>query len=217
MAPQVTFEEEAMRDFLGVAVHAFHRVPFRPGDRVLCIGGGPVGLSLAQVARAHGARQVFVSEIAPVARTVIEQYPGIVCLDPTEVDLAEEVGRASCQVVFDTVGTQETTTQGLELLALGGTYVNLAVHDFTLQLNAMILGAERAMTTSSNARYRDEREAHELIASGRRPMSCSSHTPNRLTRWYLSLMGRREDSDDDGIQSRRRRKVTAARTVIAVA
>jgi len=171
MVPQVTFEEEAMRDFLGVAVHAFHRVPFQPGDRVLCIGGGPVGLSLAQVARAHGARQVFVSEIAPVARTVVEQYPGIVCLDPTEVDLAEEVGRASCQVVFDTVGTQETITQGLELLALGGTYVNLAVHDFTLQLNAMILGAERAMTTSSNARYRDEREAHELIASGAVDMS----------------------------------------------
>lgn len=166
MAPHVTFEEEAMRDFLGVAVHAFHRVPFRPGDRVLCIGGGPVGLSLAQVAQAHGAGQVFVSELAPVARGVIGRYQGIVCLDPTEVDLVTEVGRASCHVVFDTVGTPETVAQGLDLLALGGTYVNLAVHDHVLHLNAMALGAERSMTTSSNARYRDEREAHDLIASG---------------------------------------------------
>ena len=54
----------------------------------------------------------------------------------------------------------------LGCLAEAGTYVNLAVHDTQVTLNAMDLGSERRMTTSSNALYRDEREAHDLIATG---------------------------------------------------
>ncbi len=169
MADHVSFEEEALRDFLGVAVHAAGQAGLdqrAPAGVVLCIGGGPVGLSIAQVARAMGVRRVVISEPAPVAQAVIAQYPGLECLDPTHVDLVEALGRGTCAAVFDTVGTPETLTQGLAVLAPAGTLVNLAVHDTMLSMNAMALGSERRMTTSSNALYRDEREAHALIASG---------------------------------------------------
>ncbi len=166
MADHVSFEEEALRDFLGVAVHAVGRAELMPGGTVLCIGGGPVGLSIAQVAKVRGAGRVVVSELAPVARSVIARYPDVTCLDPTQVDLVAALGKASCTAVFDTVGTAETTALGLELLAPAGTFVNLAVHETSLSMNALALGSERRMTTSSNALYRDEREAHELIASG---------------------------------------------------
>jgi (R,R)-butanediol dehydrogenase/meso-butanediol dehydrogenase/diacetyl reductase len=172
MADHVPFEEEALRDFLGVAVHAAGLAGLREGVAVssgsaaLCIGGGPVGLSIAQVARARGVEHVVVTEPAPVAQAVIERYPGITCVDPTSADLTEVLGRASCAAVFDTVGTPETLADALAVLAPAGTYVNLAVHDTTLTLNGMALGSERCITTSSNALYRDEREAHTLIASG---------------------------------------------------
>ena len=166
MADHVSFEEEALRDFLGVAVHAVGRADVMPGSTVLCIGGGPVGLSIAQVARVKGAGRVVISELSPVAQGVIAQYPALECVDPTEVDLVEAVGPATCTAVFDTVGSPETLALGLEVLAAAGTYVNLAVHDIMLSINALALGAERRLTTSSNALYRDEREAHDLIASG---------------------------------------------------
>ncbi len=166
MADHVSFEEEAMRDFLGVAVHAVGRADLHSDATVLCIGGGPVGLSIAQVAAARGAGRVIISEPAPVAQTVIARYEGFTCLDPDQVDLVEALGPATCAAVFDTVGTPETMASGLALLSEAGTYVNLAVHDIALSVNAMDLGSERRMTTSSNALYRDEREAHELIASG---------------------------------------------------
>ncbi|MBN1247385.1 MAG: alcohol dehydrogenase catalytic domain-containing protein [Anaerolineae bacterium] len=166
MADHVSFEEEALRDFLGVAVHAVGQAEMVPGGTVLCIGGGPVGLSIAQVARVRGAGRVVVSEVAPVAQEVISRYPAIACVDPTQMDLADELGAGSCTAVFDTVGTPETTALGLTVLAPAGTYVNLAVHDTEVTMNALALGSERRMMTSSNALYRDEREAHELIASG---------------------------------------------------
>jgi len=65
MADHVSFEQEAMRDILGVAVHAVGRADLYPGASVLCIGGGPAGLSIAQVAAARGAGQVFISEPSP--------------------------------------------------------------------------------------------------------------------------------------------------------
>jgi threonine dehydrogenase-like Zn-dependent dehydrogenase len=64
------------------------------------------------------------------------------------------------------VGTRETIDEARSLLAEAGTYVNLAVHDVEFSMNALDLGSERKMTTSSNALYRDEREAHTLIETG---------------------------------------------------
>jgi len=166
IAEHISFEEEALGDFLGVAVHAVGRTELIPGDTVLCIGGGPVGLSIAQVAHVKGAGRVIVSEISPVAQRVIALYPDFELLDPTKVDLVEVIGPATCAAVFDTVGSSETMAVGLSVLAGAGTYVNLAVHDTVLSMNSLALGSERRMTTSSNALYRDEREAHDLIADG---------------------------------------------------
>ena len=170
MEDHVSFEEEAMRDILGVAVHAVGRAHIAPGSTVLCIGGGPAGLCIAQVARVRGAQHILLSDPSPIAREVIGRYAGLQAVDPTTSDLKAALqglaGTAQCQAIFDTVGTAETFQQAMALLGPAGTYVNLAVHEEALALNAQMLGSERALTSSSNAYYRDEREAHALIQSG---------------------------------------------------
>ncbi len=50
---------------LAVAVHALRRARFVPGQSVLVTGAGPVGLLVAQVARAWGAREVAISDVDP--------------------------------------------------------------------------------------------------------------------------------------------------------
>ena len=167
MADHVSFEQEAMRDILGVAVPATGRADVRAGDDVLCIGGGPAGLSIAQVALSRGAARAFISDPSPVAQQVIGRFASLVCIDPTAQRLADALGDTRCTAIFDSVGSAETMREALSLLAEAGTYVNLAVHDTPFQMNALALGSERVMTTSSNALYRDEREAHALIESGR--------------------------------------------------
>jgi len=166
----VSFEEEAMRDILGVAVHAAGRCRIYEGADVLCIGGGPAGLCIAQVAKARGARHVLISDPSPLAWRIIGQYEEFICVDPTTQTIADvlqdTVGSQRVGAVLDSVGSAETMREALPLLEESGTYVNLAVHDISLKLNASDLGSERAITTSSNAYYRDERKAHELISSG---------------------------------------------------
>jgi threonine dehydrogenase-like Zn-dependent dehydrogenase len=166
MADHVTFEEEAMRDILAVAVHAVGRSRLPREGTVLCIGGGPAGLSVAQVALARGAGRVFVSEPSPAARRVLSGYDGLTVIDPNAMSVAEATQRIPLDAIFDSVGTPATMTEFIPLLSPGGVYVNLAVHDAAVSLNAMLLGQERWLTSSSNALYRDEREAHTMIASG---------------------------------------------------
>ncbi|WP_017975944.1 alcohol dehydrogenase catalytic domain-containing protein [Actinopolyspora halophila] len=48
---------------LAVAVHALRRTGFAPGQSVLVTGAGPVGLLVAQVALAWGARRVTLSDV----------------------------------------------------------------------------------------------------------------------------------------------------------
>ena len=165
LAEHVSIEEEAMRDILGVSVHAVGRARIPRGGTVLCIGGGPAGFCIAQVASAEGAGNIFISDPSPLARGVIEQLGRFTCIDPTTTRLADAVP-SRCAAIFDSVGSAETVQEALPLLAESGTYVNLAVHDAPISLNASALGSERTITTSSNAFYQDERRAHELISSG---------------------------------------------------
>ena len=91
-------------------------------------------------------------------------------IDPTRQDVADVVktvcGDTRCAAIFDSVGNAETMALALPLLEESGTYVNLAVHDAEVSFNAMALGSERTITTSSNAFYRDVSEAYQHIHSG---------------------------------------------------
>ena len=98
----VSFAQSVVRDILGVAVHAVGRGNVGDGSSVLCVGGGPAGLTIALAARAAGAKTVYVRETAPLPRSIAGQYSGIVTEDSGASD-GEPV-----DTVFDTVGTPET-------------------------------------------------------------------------------------------------------------
>jgi (R,R)-butanediol dehydrogenase/meso-butanediol dehydrogenase/diacetyl reductase len=56
-------EEGALAEPVAVALHCVMRSGLKPGDRVLILGAGPIGLLVAFWARRHGARDVVVADI----------------------------------------------------------------------------------------------------------------------------------------------------------
>ncbi|MDX1284850.1 MAG: alcohol dehydrogenase catalytic domain-containing protein, partial [Draconibacterium sp.] len=166
----VSYAEAAMGDILCVAVHVVGRTNIYKGSNVLCFGGGPAGLSIAQVAKTHGAKNIFISDPSPIAQQVIAQYEDFHIIDPTKEKISEVIdkhtGGEKCIAIFDSVGGNEQVNIGLPLLEEQGTYVNMAVHDESLNLNAQLLGSERTITTSSNAFYKDLDKAYDLLNSG---------------------------------------------------
>ena len=167
----ISYVEAALADILCVAVHVIGRTQIYPGATILCIGGGPAGLSIAQVAKVKGATNIFISDPSPVAQKVINQFKEFIVIDPNresvEEVIQEKIGEQKCTAIFDSVGTDATINQFLPLLAESGTYVNLAVHHTTVNFDAAVLGSERTLTTSSNAFYKDLMDAFDLLNSGK--------------------------------------------------
>lgn len=120
----------ALAEPTAVAVHDVRRSELRPGDKVVVIGGGPIGLLIASVARHLGA-EVVVIELAPARRAQIAEL-GFETLDPrvTSQDAWVErwTGGAGADVVFEVSGAAAAVLGATSLAKVRGTVVVVAIH-----------------------------------------------------------------------------------------
>jgi L-iditol 2-dehydrogenase len=167
----VTFEEATFLDGLGVAVHAVKRAGVRPGSSVAVLGAGPIGLCVAQVAQASGARFTLCSDVYEKALEVAAVLGVNVVTHADEEDVVARVRRETegegADVVFETAGTPETRQHALRMLARGGTAVFLADLAQEPDLATISLAGERTVTTSANNDYEDFQTGLDLLAAGR--------------------------------------------------
>jgi (R,R)-butanediol dehydrogenase / meso-butanediol dehydrogenase / diacetyl reductase len=120
----------ALVEPVAVAVHDVRRSELAPGDRVVVLGGGPIGVLIAVVARAAGA-QVLVAEIDAARRGRVAGL-GFEVADPAGADLAETVGAwtdgAGADVVFEVSGAAAAARSATSLARVRGTVVIVAIH-----------------------------------------------------------------------------------------
>ncbi|KAJ4946865.1 hypothetical protein JOQ06_008908 [Pogonophryne albipinna] len=69
----VTFEEGALAEPLSVGIHACRRAGVTLGTTVLICGAGPIGLVCLLVAKAMGASQVVITDLAPERLTMAKE------------------------------------------------------------------------------------------------------------------------------------------------
>jgi len=166
----MSFEDAALTDFIGVAVHAVRMAPRIQGADVAVIGAGPVGLGIAQVARAWGARKVFLvdkSELAlRIARSLDFPLSALPSAEPIDRWILDGTAGMGVRYVWDTVGSAETLTGGLRALARRGGLIDMAVHGERIPVAMTALAAERFLTTSSNSTPADVRDAIDLVSRG---------------------------------------------------
>jgi len=60
----VTFEEAALTEPLSCVYNAYEKIGIYPGDTVLVVGSGPIGIMHCQIAFLAGATKVFISDIS---------------------------------------------------------------------------------------------------------------------------------------------------------
>ncbi|MCD9024200.1 galactitol-1-phosphate 5-dehydrogenase [Cohnella silvisoli] len=88
MAPEgLSGEELAMAEPAAVAVHALRRGGLDIGDRVLISGAGPIGLMLAQWARAWGASRVLLADVDDRKLAFAEANGFQDTVNPTKMDV----------------------------------------------------------------------------------------------------------------------------------
>ena len=123
-------EHAALVEPTAVAVHDVRRAELRQGERTIVVGGGPIGLLIAIVARKNGADVVLV-EPDPYRRSVAEGL-GLTALDPGADGftgtLAHWTGGAGAEVAFEVSGAAAGVTTAVDALATRGRLVQVAIH-----------------------------------------------------------------------------------------
>lgn len=120
----------ALIEPLSVAVHDVRLSELKAGETAVVLGGGPIGLLVAMVAKNEGAN-VIVSEVNPV-RIAKAKSLGFDAVSPLELDLVAYVrekteGRLA-DVVFEVAGVQPALDVMTEVAGIRGRIVMVAIH-----------------------------------------------------------------------------------------
>lgn len=120
----------AMIEPLAVACHDVRLGEVASGENAIVIGGGPIGLLVALVARQKGAN-VMISEVNKNRIAFINSL-GIRTVNPIEQDLVQIVEEftngAMADVVFEVSGVQAGVTAMTQLPKVRGRIVMVAIH-----------------------------------------------------------------------------------------
>ncbi|WP_181806716.1 zinc-dependent alcohol dehydrogenase [Streptomyces shenzhenensis] len=133
----VPLDRAALVEPTAVAVHDVARAGVGSGDRVVVVGGGPVGVLIALVARGAGA-QVRVVELSPHRRKLAAEL-GLEVWDPAADDVLalvrEWTGDAGADVAFEVSGAAAGVETAVEVLGVRGRLCLVAIHAQPREVN----------------------------------------------------------------------------------
>jgi len=144
-----------------------------PGDTVVVLGAGPIGLIHTALAVLSGAGQVVVANRSAPRRDLAMKLGATHAVDPTSESLESVVmsatdGRGADAVVV-CIGVPEMAQQALEIARVGGRvnyFAGFPRGSMSPMEPNLIHYKELSVTGGSNARRRDVVRAVQLLASG---------------------------------------------------
>ncbi len=123
-------DHAALIEPVAVACHDVRLSDLQPGEDVVVIGGGPIGILVAMVARDAGGN-VVISEVNP-NRLAIAEKLGFDTINPIETDLVSTInartGDKGADVVFEVSGTQPGVDAMTAVAATRARIVMVAIH-----------------------------------------------------------------------------------------
>lgn len=127
-------ESAALVEPLAVGIHAVRVANLKAGSRVMVIGAGPIGLTVALWARFFGAREVVVSELATSRAALAVKMGATRVIRPDPAGGAEQlleqfidVAGGPPDVIFECVGAPGLLQQCIEMAPQRGKIVPVGV------------------------------------------------------------------------------------------
>jgi 2-desacetyl-2-hydroxyethyl bacteriochlorophyllide A dehydrogenase len=166
---ELPLDEAALVEPVAVAVHDVGRGRVTATDQVVVVGGGPVGVLIATVARHRGARVLLV-EPDPFRRSVAAGL-GIDAVDPGDTDVTalvdERTDGAGADVAFEVSGSAAGVGTAVDVLTTRGRLVMVAIHPQPRPVNLhRVFWRELELLGARLYRRADMEEAVGLVASG---------------------------------------------------
>ncbi|MGY3567733.1 NAD(P)-dependent alcohol dehydrogenase [Sinomonas sp. RB5] len=159
----VSDEAAALIEPLSVGIWACERAGIRPGSRVLIAGAGPIGIIAAQAARAFGAAEVYITDIAQDRLDFALQHGATHALNPS----TDSVEGLDVDAFIDASGAAPAVRAGIKAVAPAGKVilVGLGADDVELPVSYI---QNREIWLSGVFRYTNTWPlAIQLVAEGK--------------------------------------------------
>ena len=162
--------EAALTEPTSVAIHAVKRSGAGPGDKVVVLGAGTVGLLAMQAAKAFGAT-VYAVDTRQMSLDLAQELGADQVLEASSGDTAEMIASLTdsigADIVIDTAGAESIPEQAVRMVRRGGLVVVVAIYTSTprFDFNSLV-STEVSMTGSLAYTQADVEDAVRLISSG---------------------------------------------------
>jgi 2-desacetyl-2-hydroxyethyl bacteriochlorophyllide A dehydrogenase len=172
-SPGLSHAQNALVETLAIGCHAVDRGGPQPGETVLVIGAGPIGLSVVEFAKLSGARVIVMDMMAGRLEFVRDRM-GVADTLVARGDASDEQAVAAltdgsmCNVVVDATGSAASMANALKLCSFGGrlVYVGITQSDVVLPHAPVLHRRELSILASRNALSRDFSRIIGLIEAG---------------------------------------------------
>src|SRR5437667_1894989 len=173
LSRNLTFEQLALVETLAIGCHAINRGNPQPGENVLVIGAGPIGLSVVEFAKLSGARTVvmdmndqrlaFVRERMSVSDAILATGGG-----EDLKRLSELTDGQLADVVVDATGSNQSMSHALNYCAFAGrlVYVGITQEPVSFPHAPIMHRRELTLLASRNALAPDFTRIIKLIEDG---------------------------------------------------
>jgi 2-desacetyl-2-hydroxyethyl bacteriochlorophyllide A dehydrogenase len=169
-ADGLSLEQMALVENQSIGAHAVRRAQLAPGETVLVIGAGPIGLGVAQFARLAGARLLLADTSAKRLDFARQWIAPDVCLDAASdlpAQLAEQTSGDFPTAVFDCTGSPASMMAAFNFVAHGGRLILVSLVQGELSFNDPDFHRrELSVLSSRNATLDDFRRVIAAIAAG---------------------------------------------------
>jgi threonine dehydrogenase-like Zn-dependent dehydrogenase len=127
----------ALVEPVAVAVHAVRKSKLLVGDKVVVMGGGPIGQLIALICRINGASSIVLSEIKSERLNFAKKMELITASSKEETirKIMEMTKGEGADIVYEAVGIQATYNYITELVKVGGKIITVGAANKPIALN----------------------------------------------------------------------------------
>jgi len=159
---------------LAVVIHSVRESPVSVGDKVLVVGGGPIGFLLALLLDYCGVRDILVSEINPSRRRMLSES-GFRAVNPLEEPLEQAVlamtDGEGVDVLFEVSGAPGPALEMTDLVRSRGTIVLVSIYKEPAPVDLRAINFKEITLKGTRVYTRlDYDRAIKLATSGRMPI-----------------------------------------------
>ncbi|UTT50604.1 NAD(P)-dependent alcohol dehydrogenase [Rhodococcus gordoniae] len=159
----VSDDAAALCEPLSVGIAAVRKARLTAGSRVLVTGAGPVGIVVAQVARAFGAVEVVVTDLDERRRETALSFGASAALDPR----VDDPSALRVDAYIDASGAPAAVDSGIRAVRPGGTVVLVGSGAETMTLPVQLVQNHELILTGVFRYANTWPTALALVESGR--------------------------------------------------